>query len=308
MSFVSDSAGGDPAAAWPELPYEAWSDTSATLHMYLQVIGKVRLAVTPFEPQWANVPLYVTARGLTTSPMRWGTTIFGIDVDFVDHEVRVEATSGDRQRIRLEGQPVAEFYRQMMGALASLGVDVPITRTPSEVPDPIPFPEDTVHATYDPEWAQRFWRVLSQVDQVMKDHRARFAGRTTPVHFFWGTFDLALTRFSGRQATPIDAGQIERWSTNAELICAGFWSGNESTRRASFFAYGYPTPAGIADAVIGPGPAAWDDGAGEFLLPYDDVQVAADPRAALLEFLETTYAACAERMGWDPALARADQP
>ncbi len=288
---------------WPELPYDAWKHTLQTLHMELQVIGKVRLALTPFEPQWANVPLYVSARGLTTSPMAYEDRIFQVDVDLIDHAVIIQAIDGESRRVALRDRPVADFYGEFMQSLSALGIQPRFRAVPSEVPDPIPFAEDTVHATYDPDWANRFWTVLSRVDLVMKDHRSRFRGRTTPVHFFWGTFDLANARFCGRDAEPrAEAGLIERLGGDAEMIAAGFWPGNEKFPHPAFFAYTYPKPDHIEDEPIGPAQAGWNHDLGEFILPYDDVRTSRDPRQAILEFCESTYAAGARLRDWDPGL------
>jgi hypothetical protein len=283
---------------WPELPYEAWRDTRDTLHMELQVVGKIRLALAPFEPEWSNVPLYVTARGLTTSPLRHGSgEIFDLDVDLHDHRVRVRTGAGRVEEIELRARPVAEFYEELMGALERADVPVEISPKPSEVPDPIPFPDDTTHAAYDAGWAHRFWRALASIDAVMKEHRAPFRGRSTPVQFFWGTFDLALTRYNGRPAEPHGDDEIMRRSTDAEQICVGWWPGDQRVPAPSFFAYAYPKPDGIEHE---PG---WDDAMGLIRLPYDDVRTAADPRRALLDFLERTYEAGARLARWDEALA-----
>jgi len=288
---------------WPELPYEAWKDTLATLHMKLQIVGKVRLALTPFEPQWGNVPLYLTTRGLTTSPMASGKLVFQIDVDLVDHHVVIATTRGDIRRVALDARPVAAFYAEVMGTLGAMGVAPKFRPVPDEVSDPIPFADDTVHATYDPDWANRFWRVLAQVDIVLKEHRSRFRGRASPVHFFWGTFDLASTRYSGRQIeVPPGAGIIQRRSADAEQICAGFWPGDARFPQAAFYAYTYPKPDGIEQQTIEPRSAGWNSGLGEFALAYDDVRSSASPRKAILQFCESTYAAGATLRGWDPSL------
>ena len=288
---------------WPELPYSAWKDTLATLHMNLQIVGKVRLSLRPFEPQWANVPLYLTSRGLTTTPMAHEGLIFEVVVDLIDHQVVIQTVRGETRRIALAARPVAEFYADFMSNLHALGIDAKFRPAPDEVSDPIPFAEDAVHRTYEPEWANRFWRVLAQVDLVLKDHRSRFRGRTSPVHFFWGTFDLALTRFSGRAVQPPPgAGLIRRLSADAEQICAGFWPGSEQFQRAAFFAYTYPKPDGIAEQAIEPREAAWSSELGEFALPYEDVRESASPRDAILRFFESTYAAGARLQGWDPGL------
>jgi len=283
---------------WPELPYEAWRDTRDTLHMKLQVVGKLRLELSPFEPEWANVPLYVTARGLNTSPLRHPSgEVFDVDVDLHDHTVRVRTGAGSVEEVALRARAVAAFYEDFVDALERSGVPVEITTLPSEVPDPIPFPEDTTHASYDPEWVQRFQRTLASIAAVMKEHRAPFRGRSTPVQFFWGTFDLALTRYNGRPAEPHGDNVIMRRSTDAEQICAGWWPGDARVTAPTFFAYAYPKPNGIERE------AGWDDGMGEFLLPYEDVRTAPDPRGALLDWLARTYEAGARLGGWDENLA-----
>ena len=288
---------------WPALPYEAWTDTLETLHMKLQVIGKVRLALAPFEPQWANVPLYVTARGLTTGPMPTGRGAFQIDVDFIDHHVSLVTAAGEARRMALDARPVADFHRELTAALPALGVEARISPIPSEVPDPIPFAEDTVHAAYDAAQAHRFWRVLSEVDLVFREYRAGFRGRTTPVHFFWGTFDLAVTRYSGRPADPPPgADVIMRFSTDAEQVSAGFWPGSPRFPEPAFFSYTYPKPDGIERAEVRPAAAFWSDEIGEFILRYEDVRGAADPARPILEFLDSTYAAGAGLRGWSPDL------
>ena len=279
---------------WPELPYAAWKDTRDTLHMKLQILGKVRLALTPLEPQWANVPLYVTARGLTTSPMQSAGTIFQADVDLIDHQVVIQTSGGDTRRLALGGGSVADFYAGFMSSLEALGIDVEIRAIPDEVSNPIPFAEDNVHEAYDPEWANRFFVVLSQVDIVMKTHRSRFKGRHTPVHFFWGTFDLAYARYSGRPADPpAGAGLIARRSADAEQICCGFWPGHAEFPEPAFFAYTYPKPEGIERT------AGWSTDLGEFALPYEDVRKSPSPHDEILQFFEGTYAAGAELRGWD---------
>jgi hypothetical protein len=230
--------------------------------------------------------------------------VFDVDVDLVEHVVSVRVASGPVRRIRLEPRRVADFYRELMGALEEAGVPVRITRTPSEVPEPIPFPEDTVHASYEPEWANRFWRALVSVDAVLKEHRARFRGKATPVQLFWGALDLSYMRFSGRPAEPPPgADVIIRYSADAEHVCAGFWPGHGQHPEPAFFSYASPRPEGIEEAAVAPDAAGWSAELGEFLLPYDAVRTAPDPRCALLDFLETTYRAAARLAHWDPALA-----
>jgi hypothetical protein len=291
--------------AWPELPYGAWRDTLDTLHMKLQIIGKVRLALTPFEPQWANVPLYLTARGLTTTPMESAAgLIFQVDVDLVDHQVVIQTVRGETRRVPLTSQPVADFYADFMSNLDAFGIKASFRPIPSEISDPIPFADDTAHASYEPELANRFWRVLSQVDLVLKDHRSRFRGRHSPVHFFWGSFDLAYSRFNGRPVTPPPgAGIIERLGGDAEQVCCGFWPGHAGFPHAAFFSYTYPKPAGIEQQAIEPSEATWSPELGEFALLYEDVRTSASPRDAILRFCESTYAAGARLARWDPGLS-----
>jgi uncharacterized protein DUF5996 len=274
-----------------------------TLHMELQVIGKVRLGLTPLEPQWANVPLYLTARGFTTTPMPAAGGALEVRVDLIEHQVLLLTSSGGRERVALEARPVKDFYRDFMAALARLGVNASIKTRPSEVSDPIPFDQDLVHTAYDPAWATRFFRVLSAIDLVLKEHRARFRGRTSLVNFFWGTFDLALSRYSGRALQPpAGAGIIERVGGDAEQICVGFWPGQASVPMPAFFAYSYPKPAGMEREPVRPDAARWDPSVGEFLLPYEDVRRSPSPKEAILDFCESVYAAGARLAGWDPAL------
>jgi hypothetical protein len=292
-----------PEHDWPELPYEAWKDTLATLHMKLQIVGKLRLALSPSETQWAHVALYLTSRGLTTGPMSSSGLIFGVDADLVAHRVVITTAAGEMRQVALAARSVAAFYREFTTALEGLGVHATIHPVPDEVRDPIPFAEDTVHSAYDPEWANRFFQVLARADLVLKEHRSRFRGRTSPVHFFWGSFDLANTRYSGRPAEPPPgADLIARKSEDAEQICAGFWPGGETFPEPAFYSYTYPKPGGIEEQRIEPSNASWEPKLGEFALLYDDVRKAASPKDAILEFCESTYAAGARLGGWDPGL------
>jgi len=269
---------------WPALPYEEWKDTRDTLHMQLQVIGKVRLALSPFEPQWANVPLYLTGRGLWTSTIPHPSgEVFDIDVDLIDHRVAERTGSGHVEHVSLQA-PVASFYAGLMAALEQAGVAVEISTLPTEVPDPIPFPEDTVHASYDPAAVTQFWRALLAVEAVLREHRARFHGKAPPVQLWWGTLDLTTTRFTGRPVTPTaGADVITRLGGDEEQFCGGFWPGDERTPYAAFFAYMYPKPDGLE-----PG-RWWSEERGEFLLPYDDVRESGDPRRTLLDFLDDVF-------------------
>lgn len=295
--------------AWPALPYEEWRDTLDTLHMYAQIVGKLRLARSPFEPEWANVALYVSPRGLTTSAIPHGLATFEAEFDFIDHDLVIRTSDGAVERIPLTGQDVADFYRQVMETLERLEIPVTITVLPQEVPNPIPFPEDRQHHTYDPVAARRFWEVLARIDVIMKRYRSRFWGKTSPVHFFWGSFDLANTRFSGRPADPPPgAGTIMRYGEDAEQIAVGFWPGDERMPFPAFFGYGYPQPDGCDGVVCRPEGAAWIQEAGLFVLKYDDVRQAPDPAAAITEFLETTYGACAGLMAWPDDLLEHPRP
>jgi hypothetical protein len=293
----------DSQQDWPDLPYEAWKDTLATLHMCTQVVGKVRLALTPAEPEWAHVALYVTARGLTTSPIPAPNRTFQIDVDLIDHHVSIATTRGEIRRVVLRERPVADFYAELMSNLAALEIEPRFRPVPDEVVERIPFAEDTTHIAYEPDWANRFFRVLSRVDLVMKVHRSRFRGKTSPVHLFWGSFDLANTRFSGRPAAPPPGpGPIYRRSEVGEQICAGFWPGSPTFPHAAFFSYTYPKPEGIEQTPIEPADAGWNPEIGEFALLYDDARANASPEEAILRFFESTYSAGARLQGWNQNL------
>jgi hypothetical protein len=292
---------------WPALPYHEWRDTRDTLHMYTQVIGKLRLALSPYEPQWANVPLYVTARGLTTTPIPIGSRTLDAEFDLIGHALVLRTNDGGFERRPLGGA-VAAFYQDVMRALARLRIDVAISIVPSEVSDPIPFPDDRTHTTYEPGDANRFFRVLSLVDVLVKAHRAGFHGRTSPVQFFWGTFDLALIRSGKPVSPPPDSDVIHRYGVDAEVVCTGWWPGDERAPYPAFYAYGYPKPEGIEAASIEPSAARWNDTAGEFILPYEDVRTLQHPDQAVRAFLRTTYEGAANLMNWDPALTQVDAP
>jgi Family of unknown function (DUF5996) len=293
-------------AIWPELNYAAWRETLATLHLWTQIVGKIRLALTPWVNHGWHAPLYVTARGLGTSPIPAGAEIFEIEFDFVGHRLNVRTSRGVERSLSLRPQPVADFYRATIDLLDSIGVAVAIKETPNEVPNPIRFSKDRIHATYDAGAAHRFWRALVQADRIFKLFRSGFLGKASPVHFFWGSFDLAVTRFSGRRA-PLHPGgvpglpdAVTREAYSHEVSSAGFWPGNEAFPRAAFYSYAYPEPAGFRDRTVAPG-AHFDTTLGEFILPYEMVARAREPDALLLDFLSTTYAAAAETGGWDRA-------
>jgi hypothetical protein len=299
---------GHLRSPWPALDYAQWRDTLQTLHLWTQIVGKVRLTLSPWLNHGWQVPLYVTARGLGTSAIHAAGGMVEIDFDFVDHRLVVRTSEGPDRGFALAPMSVASFYRQLMSELRAVGLTVTINVIPSEVPAPIRFPDDEVHASYDADAAQRFWRVLVQVDRVLKLFRTGFLGKCSPVHFFWGSFDLAVTRFSGRPA-PLHPGgfpglpdAVTREAYSHEVSSAGFWPGNEGYPRAAFFSYMYPSRVGFAHATVRPSGALWSDALGEWLLPYDAVREAADPDAALLAFLGTTYRAAADLAGWDRGL------
>ena len=293
---------------WPALPHGEWRETLETLHMYTQVVGKLRLALSPFEVAWANVPLCITARGFTTSPLPYGQRTFDAELDLIDHVVVLRTSEGTVERVEL-GSAVADFYGDVVSALRRLRVDVEISTMPSEVSDPIPFPEDRVHVTYDRAHATLFHRVAGMVAVVMKEHRAHFSGWTQPVHFFWGTFDLALARFSGRRLVPpADAPFFEKYGGTEEMVCCGWWPGDDRVPVAAFYAYAHPMPDGLPEASVSPDDAGWDAGISEFLLRYDAAIASPDPRRAILDFFESTYDAAARLAKWDPTLTELRVP
>lgn len=291
--------------AWPDLPYEEWRDTLHTLHRWTQIVGKVRMELSPWINHSWSVPLYVSARGLTTSLIPFAPAPFQIDFDFIDHRLLVFGSDGAVRSMGLGPITVAQFYSDLLESLEQMGVPVSICAVPNEVVDPVPFFSDTAHASYDPEYASRFWRALLQVERVFQAHRARFIGKASPVHFFWGSFDLAVTRFSGRTAPEHPGGfpnmpdWIMREAYSHEVSSAGFWPGGEAMPQAIFYSYAYPTPEGFAKASVEPAAAEWNSELGEFVLTYDAVRESGSPEAALLAFLETTYAAAADTASWD---------
>jgi len=287
---------------WPELDWAQWSDTADTLHMWTQIVGKTRLALSPLQAHWWNVPLYVSARGLSTAAMPYGDEMLEIEFDFVSHVLRYRLSTGAEIATPLRNQSVADFYAEYKRSLAALGVTVDIWPVPVELKTPIPFAEDTQHATYDADAAHRFWRVLTRADQIFQRFSTKFIGKVSPVHFFWGSFDLAVTRFSGRVAPPrADADPITREAYSREVISAGFWPGNGGFGAAAFYCYAAPAPAGLDQAKIWPASAGYNAELGEFLLKYDDLRAEANPDAALMEFLESTYDAAAQLAKWDRA-------
>lgn len=298
--------GGAPPERWPALPLEGWEDTHDTLHMWTQVVGKVRLMQAPLVNHWWDVPLYLTSRGLTTSPIPHGDRTFEVDFDFVEHRLEIRTSEGALETLLLAPRSVATFHREFMDALNRMGVPVEIRPEPVEVVEAIPFDEDEEHDAYDPEAASRFWRALLQADRVLKRFRETFVGKTSPVHFFWGSFDLAVTRFSGRPAPPHPGGipNMPDWATREayshEVHSVGFWPGR-GLGEAAFYAYAYPEPPDFPDATVRPEAAYYRGDLGEFVLPWEAVRKADDPDAAILAFAESTYDAAARTGGWDRA-------
>ena len=290
--------------SWPALPLAQWKDTYGTLHMWTQIVGKIRLALAPLVNHWWNVTLYITPRGLTTSAMPYNDRLIRIDFDFIDHMVLIQTTDGSTKSISLRPRSVAEFYQEMMAAIGSLGMPVKIWTTPVEVPDRTPFENDRKHAAYDPEYAQRVWRIMAQASRVFTEFRSRFIGKVSPIHFFWGSFDLAVTRFSGRTA-PSHPGvpncgrfvAVEAYSH--EVSSCGFWPGGGPVNEPSFYAYAYPEPQAFKDYPVKPQEAFYHTGMGEFLLPYDVVRNAKSPDEVLLSFMQTTYEAAATCAKWE---------
>jgi hypothetical protein len=296
----------DAALTWPALPYPGWRDSLATLHLWTQIVGKVRLALTPWVNHSWQVPLYVTARGLATSPIPSRAEIFEMEFDFIEHRLRVRASWGGERTLALEPQTVSDFHRRIVDLLDDMGIVVRIGEMPNEIANPVAFPEDRVHASYDADAAHAFWRVLIQADRLFKVFRSGFLGKASPVHFFWGSFDLAVTRFSGRAAPPHPGAvpglpdTVAREAYSHEVSSAGFWPGNDAFPQAAFYSYAYPEPQGMRAARV-PSGAYFEPSLGEFILPYDAVRTAQDPDALLLEFLSSTYAAAADAGRWDRA-------
>jgi hypothetical protein len=295
------------AEIWPSLPLKAWKDTYATLHMWTQIVGKIRLAQSPALNHWWQSPLYVTARGLTTSPIPYGQQTFQIDFDFLDHKLLIQTSAGRTRTLELRSRSVADFYTELMAALRFLGIEVKIWTMPQEVEQPIPFEKDRLHAAYDPKYAHRFWHILAQTDRVLTKFRARFLGKCSPVHFFWGSFDMAVTRFSGRPApmhpggVPQLADWVVREAYSHEVSSCGFWPGGGPLPEPVFYAYAYPEPEGFKDYPVRPEAAYYHPDMREFILPYEAMRTADDPDQALLAFLQSTYEAAADLSAWDRA-------
>ncbi len=290
---------------WPALAYDDWKPTQATLHLWTQIVGKIRLVQTPWINHSWHATFYVTSRGLTTSPIPYGARTFQIDFDFLDHRVMITTQEGAVETVKLTPRSVADFYHELFARLKALGLDIKIRTTPNEIADAIPFESDRTHAAYEPEYARRFWGALVQADRVFKAFRSRFIGKCSPVHFFWGSFDLAVTRFSGRPAPRHPGGvpNLPDWvaqeAYSHEVISCGFWSGGEAVPYPVFYAYAYPEPEGFKTASLSPVKARYNSDLGEFLLPYDEVRAAASPDDALLAFLQSSYEAAAVRAGWN---------
>ena len=308
---MTDFPSAQPPHAWPSLPLEAWADTCETLHLWSQILGKVRCSRSPWVNHSWHVVLYVTARGLTTSPIPHGTRTFQLDLDFIDQQLLLQSSDGRTASFALQPQSVAEFYCRVMSRLDDMKLHVDIDRYPNEVAEPIRFDRDEVHRAYDREYAARYWRVLVQADRVFKQFRARYVGKCSPVHFFWGAPDLAVSRFSGRAAPPHPGGipHLPDWITrdaySHEVSSCGFWAGGGPVPHAAFYSYAYPEPAGFAEATVRPHAAFYHRELREFVLSYDAVRTAADPDATLLAFLQSTYEAAANLGGWDRALLEA---
>jgi hypothetical protein len=303
MVAPSNDPPADNQGVWPRLPLAEWQDTHDTLHMWMQIVGKTRLALAPKQNHWWQVPLYVSSRGLTTTPIPYGTRAFEVEFDFIDHRLIVEASDGAIRETALRPQTVAEFYREYMDTLASLGISVKLWPVPVEIDHPIPFLEDRLHASYDASHAHRFFRVLLQADRIMKRFQGRFLGKTSPVHFFWGAFDLALTRFSGRRSPePKDTEWwVLREANSHEEISVGFWPGSGSVAEPAFYAYTRPEPPGLAAMSIWPAGAYYSRDLADFILPYEVVRSAASPDEAVLGFYQSAYNAGADLARWDRA-------
>ena len=286
---------------WPTLPLKAWSDTYATVHMWTQIVGKVRMALTPPVNHWWHVPLYVTSRGLETTPIPYGDDTFEVTFDFIDHALRIATNDGRTGGFELAPRSVADFYREFMAALGGLGITTRIWPVPVEIPNPIRFTEDRQHAAYDREQVRRCWEILVHTDAVFKEFRGGFLGKCSPVHFFWGAFDLAVTRFSGRPV-PAD-GQpkdpVNREAYSHEVISHGFWPGSGPLPEAAFYAYAVPEPSGFKEARVEPAEAYYHSELGEFILPYEAVRTAVDPAASIRMFVDSTYSQAADLAEWD---------
>jgi hypothetical protein len=300
MGGISKTHHAERAERWPALPFEAWRDTCETLHMWTQIVGKVRMELSPFVNHWWHVTLYVTPRGLTTSSIPYQGSTFEVTFDFIDHNLLILTSDGTTKALPLIPRSVAAFYQEFMACLHALGIEVTINPLPSEVQNPIRCDEDEIHASYDPVYASRFWRILVQTDTIMRRYRSPFLGKSSPVHFFWGSFDLALTLFSGRHAPERPgADRMTREAYSHEVISCGFWPGDDRFPTPAFYSYTSPGPPGLPTAAIRPQEAFYHHEMGLFLLRYDDVRTASSPEQALLEFFQSTYEAGATLAQWD---------
>ncbi len=287
---------------WPALPLEAWKETCATLHMYTQIIGKIRLALSPMMNEWWQVPFYLTARGLTTSPIGYEHRSFDVELDFIDHRVVLRSSDGQTRTLALVPRAVADFYTEVMQNLGAMGIEVSISDKPVEVPDPVRFSEDRIHRAYDAEHAHRHWEILRRLDLVLKAFRARFTGKASPVHFFWGSFDLAVSRFSGRPAPRrTGADRITRLAYDEEVSSLGFWPGGQGVDGPALYSYMAPEPPGLAEQRVQPAEAFYHQGLHEFVLMYDVVRRARRPEEVILTFAQSTYEAGARLAKWDRA-------
>jgi Family of unknown function (DUF5996) len=302
MDNVNPDKTANAGTPWPALPLEEWRPNCATLHMWTQIVGKVRSALSPHVNHWWEVPLYVSARGLTTSPIPYGERVFEIEFDFLDHNLAIRSSDRATKFVPFYPRSVADFYREVMAVLRAMDMEIKIWPKPVEISDPIPFPDDEQHASYDAQYVSRFYHILLQVDAIFKEFRGRFIGKVSPVHFFWGSFDLAVTRFSGRRAPEREgADLITREAYSHECCSAGFWPGSGEIASPAFYSYTSPAPQGYSTYRVLPPAAHYHSGLGEFILMYDDVRHAAVPRDTLIDFLQSTYEAGANLANWDRA-------
>ena len=304
---IDEVLSGEASVHWPALPWDEWQDTCATLHMWLQIVGKVKLALSAFLNEWWQVTFFVSARGLTSGPIPYERGVLDAEFDFLEHNLHLRTSDGGHKALPLMPRSVAGFYTEVMAALGALGVRVTINPVPCEVPNPIRCDENEVNASYDAEYVQRWWRILVGVDRILRRFRSPFVGKSSPVQFFWGSFDLSHSRFSGRPATPPAGGpRFMQLAEDQENFSCGFWPGNfnmagRTLGQPAFFAYSYPEPAGLKDAAVRPNGASYDAGFGEFLLPYEEVRRADLPDDAIFDFFQSTYEAAATLAGWDRA-------
>jgi hypothetical protein len=309
MDATIPTQGDATGEIWPALPYEAWKDSLDTLHMWTQIVGKVKLELVPFLNEWWQVAFTVTARGLTTSTIPFGRRVFQVDFDFIDHRLDIHVGDGTSRSIPLLPRSVADFYQEFMAALDSLGLGVTITTNPVEVENTIPFDQDHVHASYDPAYITRWWGILLQVDRLLQRYRSPFVGKSSPVLFWWGSFDLSETRFSGRPAPKRE--WPARWmalGADQEQASAGFWPGSGKLQAPAFFAYTYPEPPGCPDATIRPDAGFYHPDLSEFILPYDEVRLSPSPDQMILDFFQSTYEVGATLAGWDRATLERPDP